>query len=623
MKILLFNLGSVFERIVSWDTEGYKTLFEHDVILWGPIPDSQFSFNGKVIPILNLEGPSSIGEVFARLPEGWVPDVVTCDTSVLNYITDIYLCPVRTILFTRDAWADTIYNRNLVEFFDFVCHSVIDLAVYNNYKINILPLAGFPVSLPGPDLRETEFSKREIDVICIANFYEGFYHERYRILYNLAESNKDNLKIHYYSGLTRKEIHAYYRKSKIVIDWAHTLSNRSYEAALNGCLLFSHRDNNVMKTFWMPGKEYVPYVENDLYDQLVYYINHPDKAREIIARAAEKIRTLPVGFGQYILENVKQAIIADVDITERTERIRKLSPGELAYRTATPLMYNYRYNTEYPLYWKEIYFERIEKAIVAITDWKSGVQPLIEAVRVSFLLGKFEICSGYLEKLRGIVPDYGWIYYLQGRIYYNEKEYTRALDSLAKAIDCATGFPGLLQNYVLPFVDKDLSCDGRRIANYLWQSVYNHGNEYQVKALLHYSHDLSGDILIRKNLPNEAKAAYFKAISFIPSPESIIKAAPLFVQSMEFDKILEITENGTQDSPYNTIIVFYKVFSLLSLNKVSQAISVLKRHRKALSCFKGIRRMRIIQCLTILISVVSLINGKLGSKFILKIIGVL
>lgn len=623
MKILLFNLGSVEERIISWDTEGYKTLFEHDIILWGPIPDPDFSFNGRVIPILNLEAPATIAEVFGRLPEGWIPDIVTCDTSVLNYITDIYLCPVRTILFTRDAWADTIYNRNLVEFFDFVCHSIIDLAAYNNLKINILPLAGFPVSLPGPGLGDIEFSNREIDVICIANFYEGFYHERYKILYNLAASNKHNLKIHYYSRLTRREIHAFYRKSKIVIDWAHTLSNRSYEAALNGCLLFSHKDNNAMKTFWVPGEEYIAYDENDLYDQLVYYVNHPDEAVEITARTGEKIKTLPVGFGQYTLENIMQAMNSDVDVSERTERIRKLPQGELAYMTATPLMYNYRYNTEYPFNWREIYFNRIDNAIASVTGRNSVILPLIEAARVSFLLGKFEICTGYLARLREIIPGYGWVYYLEGRILYLQKQYTRALEALATAIDCAARFPGLLQNYILPFVDKDLSCDGRRIADYLWQTVYNHGNEYQVRALLHYSHDLSGDILVQTGLPGDAKTAYFNAISFIPSPECITKAAPLFVQSREYDRILEMTESGTRDSPYNTLVVFYKAFALLCLRKVSRAINVLKEHRKALSCFKGIRRMRIIRGLTILISVVSLMSGKLGSKLVLKIIGVL
>ncbi len=623
MKILLFNLGSVEERIISWDTESYKTLFDHDIILWGPIPDSEFSFNGKLIPILNINGQTSIKSVFDRLPEGWIPDIVTCDTSVLNFVTDIHLCPVRTILFTRDAWADTIYNRYLVELFDFLSHGVIDLTAYNDLKVKVLPLEGFPVSLPDPNLPDPDFTNREIDVICIANYYEGFYHERYKTLYNLAASNKKNIKIHYYVGLTRREIHAYYRKSKIVIDWAHTLSNRSYEAALNGCLLFSHEDNTLMSTFWIPGKEYITYNENDLYDKIIYFINHPAEAGEIIARSGEKIKTIPVGFGQFTMKNINNAISIDVDISERIERNKNLPQGILEYRTATPLMYNYRYNTDYPINWKEVYFERIDNAISLINDRNSRILPLIEAARVSFLLKKYEICNEYLTELQKIIPGYGWIYYLQGRILYLQKEYRHAFETLKKAIDCANKFPDLLQKYILPFVDKDLNCDGRRITDYLWQTVYNHGNEYQVRALIHFAYDLSGDILIRTEKPEDAKKAYFNAISVNPLPDCIKKAAPLYAQSAEFEILLDLTEKGLKDSPYETIIVFYKALALIGLKKIRQASEVLREHRRALKSFKRIRRMLIIQVLTIFISMVSSLNRRLGSKLILKIIGVL
>ncbi|NMC37092.1 MAG: glycosyltransferase family 1 protein [Bacteroidales bacterium] len=623
MKILLFNLGSVEERIISWDTEGYKSLFEHDVILWGPIPDTDFSFNGKPVTILKIDGQTSIKSVFERLPEGWVPDIVTCDTSVLNYVTDIYLCPVKTILFTRDAWADTIYNRNLVEFFDFICHSVIDIDAYKALNVNILPLASFPVSLPGPNLQFTGFSDRTIDVICIANYYEGFYHERYKTLYNLSASNSKNLNIHYHSGLSRREIHEYYRNSKIVVDWAHTLSNRSYEAALNGCLLFSHEDNTVMKTFWVPGEEYIPYNENNLYDKIVYFVNHTEEAEKIIARTREKIKSLPVGFGQYTYENIIQATRTDVDIKARIERNSLLPSGELAYRLATPLMYNYRYDTDYPSDWKEIYFERIDRAISSISERNSKILPLIEAARVSFLLRKYELCSDYLSELQKILPGYGWIYYLQGRILFLQKEYRQAFDTLRKANECAFKYPDLLQKYILPFIDKDLNCDGRRITDYLWQMVYKHENECQVKALLHFSYDLSGDILLREDKPDEAKKDYINAISNSPYPDSIKKAAPLCLNSHDYNKLLEITDKGTQDSPYETVLVLFKALSLIELRRVHLAVQVLSEHRKALKAFKKIRRMRLVQGITIIISIIALINRRIGSKFILKIIGVL
>jgi hypothetical protein len=63
MKILLFNLGSIEHRIISWDVEGYKSLFEHEVILWGPIPDTEFTFNGKRVPIISISEPTGIKNV--------------------------------------------------------------------------------------------------------------------------------------------------------------------------------------------------------------------------------------------------------------------------------------------------------------------------------------------------------------------------------------------------------------------------------------------------------------------------------------------------------------------------------------------------------------------------------
>ena len=52
MKILLFNLGTIEHRVLSWEVDGFKSLFDQDIILWGPVPDPCFVYNGKEIPIL-------------------------------------------------------------------------------------------------------------------------------------------------------------------------------------------------------------------------------------------------------------------------------------------------------------------------------------------------------------------------------------------------------------------------------------------------------------------------------------------------------------------------------------------------------------------------------------------
>ena len=47
MKILLFNLGTIELRIIDWGIEGFKCLFEQDIILYGPIPNKKFAYKDK------------------------------------------------------------------------------------------------------------------------------------------------------------------------------------------------------------------------------------------------------------------------------------------------------------------------------------------------------------------------------------------------------------------------------------------------------------------------------------------------------------------------------------------------------------------------------------------------
>jgi hypothetical protein len=594
MKILLFNLGSIEHRIIAWDIESYRPIFKHEVVIWGPVPDEKFSFDGKEIPIIRLTEPTSIIKIFKQLPEGWLPDIVTCDTSVLNYVQDMHLCPVKTILFTRDAWADTIFNKKLVEIFDFISHSIVDISAYLKFKINILPLAGFPVSIPDSNSRIPDYEKRKIDIIAIANYDDAFYHNRYKTLYKLAESNR-GLKIKYYKGLKRNEIHDYYRSSKMVIDWSHTLSNRSYEAALNGCLLFSHEDNSAMNSFWIPGVEYVAYNESNLLDLVEFYTTNITLAKKIIENAVRKINSMPVGFGEYMMESISLAFEINIDIDARIESINMLNDCDLSHRTATPLIYNYRYDTNFPLNWQEIYFKRIDNALSKTADSGSKIVPLIEAGRIAFLLNKYELSNYYLDVLEKLLPYYAWIYYLKGRISFEQNDFAQALLYANKAINFCIESPDLITRYVLPVIEKGKSADGRRITDFLWQSVYNHNNDFQVSAFLNMAFELSGDINQKTGDNISACSQYCQAVNYLPLPVCVKKAAHLLIKSDEKEKLREVTEKGTLDSPYDSVVVLYNAYYLILSGQKIKAFKLLKGHRNALKSFTGIRRLLYIR----------------------------
>jgi tetratricopeptide (TPR) repeat protein len=623
MRILLFNLGPVEHRIINWGIEGFKTLFQQDIILWGPVPDTKFIFENKEIPILRIFEPTSIKTVFEKLPAGWYPDVVTCETSVLNYIPDIYLCPVKTILFTRDAWSDTIFNKKLVELFDFLSHATIDRPSYNAFSVNMLPLSNCAVTLPGSGNGTPVFEKREIDVIAIANYDNAFYHERYKTFYKLSDSNKYGINIKFFKGINRHKIYAYYQRSKIVIDWAHTLSNRSYEAPLNGCLLFSHENNQLIKDFWIPWEEYVPYNENNVLELITFYIKNPDKAKSIIDRAIEKSKSIASSWGDYVWENINIAYKTDVSVKERIKHIESVPLTSLHHSSATSLLYNYDYYTNFPSDWKEVYFKRIDTALSFATDQSERIAPLIEAARLSFLLKNTGLSIKYLNELQEILPDYAWIYYLRGRISFNKGQYDKALLSIQEAIKCGLRAPDLLQKFVLPLIEKGNPCDGRRITNYMWQPVYNHKNEFQVEALLHLSYELSGYIFQCTEKKAEAVISYTEAVNYVPIPDCIYKANDLLIRSMGFEKILDITGKGIENSPYDSLLVFYMVYALIRLNRRREAFNILNEHRKALKSFVGVKRIVIIRNAMTFIMILILFGKQPGSRIIIEMIRLL
>ncbi len=623
MKILLFNLGPIEHRIIGWDIHGFKSLLNQDIILWGPIPNDNFFYENREIPILRIHKPTSIKELFEKLPEGWFPDIVTCETSVLNYIPDIYLCPVKTILFTRDAWSDTIFNKRLVQLFDFLNHAVIDRSEYKALNVNLLPLSNCAVSLPGPAAKNAGFKDREIDVIAIANCDGSFYHDRYKTFYKLAAANRTGIKLKFLRGVKRADISSYYQRSKIMLDWAHTLSNRSYEAAINGCLLFSHTNNQLIKEFWIPWEEYIPYDDNNIQELITFYLKNPDQAQKVIDRANEKGKTKAFGWGDYVWENIKIAYNTKVLIEERIKYVESIPLTVLHHYSTTSLLYNYEYETNFPPDWKDLYFKRIDEALSYAEDQTAKIAPLIEAARLSFLLKKTGLSIKYLDRLQEIIPDYAWIYYLHGRIWFKQGEYNKALLSLQKAIKCGLKAPELLQKYLLPVIEKGNSCDGRRITSYMWQPVQNHNNEFQIESFLFMTFELSGYIYKCTGEDIKAIDSYIEAIKYVPIPDCIYRANDLLIQSQEFEELLDITGRGIANSPYDSILIFYKAYALIQLRQRRNAFKMLNEHRKALRSFLGVRKIVIVKNVIGLIMIFMLFGKQPNSNIIGEMIRML
>jgi tetratricopeptide (TPR) repeat protein len=290
---------------------------------------------------------------------------------------------------------------------------------------------------------------------------------------------------------------------------------------------------------------------------------------------------------------------------------------------ATPLLFNYNYNTSFPLNWRVLYFERIDYALSFQGDQNLKIAPLIEASRMSFLLKKPLLSLKYLAELQKILPDYAWIYYFHGRIFLEEGNHEQALLSLEKAADCALTSPELLRQFVLPVIENGNTCDYRRITDYMWQSVRHHNNEFQTNALLHLVFELTGAVYQRIGKPEQATDSYLKAIDYIAIPDCIYRLNPLFIQSGNFEMLLHCTEKGIENSPYDTILILYKAYALIQLKQRKNAAKVLKDHRRALISFVNVRKIVIIRYLISLLLVLVFFGRQPGSKFIIEFIRVL
>ena len=247
---------------------------------------------------------------------------------------------------------------------------------------------------------------------------------------------------------------------------------------------------------------------------------------------------------------------------------------------------------------------------------------MIEAARLAFLLKRFELSVKYLNELLEVLPDYAWIYYLYGRIFFEQNENDQAHFSLQKAMDCGLKAPELLQQFVLPVREKGNPCDNRRITSFMWQSVCNNNNKFQTTAFFHLAFELSGCIYQRIGEQKKAINAYIEAINYVPVPDCIYKVSPLLIQYKDYEKLSEITGKGIDNSPYDSILVLYQAYALLQLKQKRNAYKILNEHEIALRSFAGIRKIIFIRY-SINIILLLLFSKYIGSRIIIEIIRLL
>ena len=563
----------------------YESILVHDIVFFGPSSESSFTYNGKTFVIIQLVKEISIKELFMKLPKDWYPELVIVETPVMNYVHDFFKCPVPTLCFSRDAWGEMIYNHNIAKLFDFVAYQTIDINAYNPQEVNLIHDFGGPISIPNKVQKNIKFKNRNIDILAIASYDRGLYHERYKLFCNIAKQLGNSYKIKILNGIRYDKIHKYYKRSKIVLDWSNVLSCRSYEAIVNGCLFFSLENNILISSVWKKDKEFIPFNEKTVVNKLKYYLENEEEAQLIISNARKKYDEMPQSTGKKKVILFKKCLKGFKKDGVEKRKIETMSESEIIGATATTLYFNYQYiGHNHPDNWKELYFERIERSLNLPGSQLEKKRQLLEAVRMAYLLRNEKKFDEFETRIKDDGIPNPWLNLLRAKIEFRSNA-TKSWASVKNALSEYDNNPIRVRQEVLPFIEKGDNCDARRVLDYMWQSVYQHQNEFQGQAFLCEAYTLLGKLCEKKGNIDEAIRWYSLSIDQISIPENGLYLCKLLVKKEMYDKLRLISKNVLSENPYDVMSALYLAYAYLKLNVKSEAKEVLREQYRILRVF--------------------------------------
>ena len=184
-----------------------------------------------------------------------------------------------------------------------------------------------------------------------------------------------------------------------------------------------------------------------------------------------------------------------------------------------------------------------------------------------------------------ICPEYGWIYYLRARLNFSKENYIEAVKNLNKAINSFNNNKELVSEYILPFIERGNSLDGRRILDYMWESIYHHKNKFQQNVFFNAVFTLWGQCEYKLGNEEEAIKKYHDAIDEFATPKTGHLIYPLLLESNKFLMLKEIAQKVINDSPYDMISNLYLALSCLFLKDKKESKRIVFEYAKRINSF--------------------------------------
>lgn len=229
--------------------------------------------------------------------------------------------PIATVAIIGDTHRNLRIRQTFARFFDLV------FLYHRNY------LSCFDEHPPGsvkwlPYACNTEVFRdlrlvRDLDVAFVGHLF-GANSERSRIL---RELQSRGLKMNEQRYVWQNDIPRIYSRAKIVLNvpLADDLNYRFFEALSCGALLLTRRVNNGQEELFRENEHYVAYAnEEELLDQVRYYLDHPDERERIALSGFKEVHA------KHTLEKRLKTIVAETrSLSELSAPIRKMKRSDV------------------------------------------------------------------------------------------------------------------------------------------------------------------------------------------------------------------------------------------------------------------------------------------------------
>lgn len=503
--------------------------------------DIKWFGEGKDDMIIQAQG-ATFQETIARLPSGWLPDIVLfSDPAYYQIPLGIEESPFATAAIIGDWNLSFNALRKSADLFDYLFTDRKGVETFKRHGYNNVEY--FPMFSFDPEVHRPLAEMEKVYDICfIGNLNHAVQRERAQWLRKIAMLSR-KYKVIIANGIYGEDYTRLLNQSKIIFNRSirGEMNMRAYEAPACRTLLFIEEENLEVRNFYTDRVHCVLYNEANLEELLDYYLQNTTEREEIANKGYERVQELTHEDRMIVLLDRIERNIGDFNKKERinigaVSSDRHNTRAVQAFWSITPksmetsaeeLKQGLHLSPENPELWNNT-----GVVLATCSKLSEGLSCFQKAVErgTDYALGHFN--SGYCH-------------YRMGKWNEAEVSLLNAISQLEKDPDKASSISGLY----LPALYDTFKVEDERVT---FSSDSTHQSSHEkTKLFLWRFLDLLGDIYLKKDALMPAREAFRRAIEKRPDMgETRYKLGQVIEQGGEFEEALYHYEEAIRSNPF-------------------------------------------------------------------------